>query len=973
MAHLVRRGDPDVVREQCVQCASQVRGGPLFGHPNPDCLAARMHAGIGPTRTESRDVTACEARQHPLQLALHGALVRLTLPTREGRAVVVQHELHGARRHRSETSPTRPLCQANRATRSQRSAEPIDFARRTPQHSRRRSKRLARPPTASHFMSSRNLPSLAHALSVAPDYDAALVALGEGLADVDRTAHLGLLRYDARREMLRDRLTPNGGRVTKTPVETTFDHLPATIRMQVAAGGQFVDLGDHSAEYAPLFGFPALPDGGILSLRGVHVDGCLAAVVALYEQKKMFGTRSVERFAPFVALFELGYARLSEREARDEAVRTLEDVTQRVHGEYVRASPSSSTSSFARSDEARAPTTDEVSARIVALEREVAKANEAGAKGEAPLPTRSRGTSPPPWGSSSRRTSSCIGAASRSASGRARSISSSACSSSTRRSPIRGSSSTACSRSSATTCRRSAARSCSSRRSRATCSSPHRAASRRSSPRASRIAIGQGVAGRVAQAREPLLVQDVDAGDVAPAAARPAFHDRLVHQLSARLSGRPGRRGEPHESRAVRRVRGRGRRARAPARRSSSRSSPRTRARDAARRDHRRALGVTRDRAGRRHPNPLQAAIRRIAFGDSLDAELATDAFGTVMRGEGDGRADRRAADRSAREGRDSRTRSPARRGALRGAMVRLAGRDRRRSRRHVRHRWRRGADVQHLDGRGAARGRRGRANREARQSLVHHAVRQRGRARAARRDARGAAWTSRCARSTKPGITFMFAPAMHPAMRHVGPVRRELGIPTVMNIVGPLANPAGAARQVVGVAERGRMPLLAGALAALGASHALVVHGEPGMDEISPLGPTHVVEVRDGAVTRVDDRSGGLRVRRASRRAISPAAVRRRTRARSSRCWTGKGHAGGAGRGGAQRRRGARSTSRRGKLGRSRECVAAASAGARRAALRSGRADRMRRAYRAALGVCTPCSTTALQADAMTRRLSGL
>src|SRR5687767_1837595 len=98
-------------------------------------------------------------------------------------------------------------------------------------------------------------------------------------------------------------------------------------------------------------------------------------------------------------------------------------------------------------------------------------------------------------------------------------------------------------------------------------------------------------------------------------------------------------------------------------------------------------------------------------------------------------------------------------------------------------------------------------------------------------------------------GIAFMFAPAMHPAMRHVGPVRRELGIPTVMNIVGPLANPAGAARQVVGVAERGRMPLLAGALAALGASHAIVVHGEPGMDEISPIGLTHVAEVRDGAV----------------------------------------------------------------------------------------------------------------------------
>src|SRR6185312_6803180 len=99
-------------------------------------------------------------------------------------------------------------------------------------------------------------------------------------------------------------------------------------------------------------------------------------------------------------------------------------------------------------------------------------------------------------------------------------------------------------------------------------------------------------------------------------------------------------------------------------------------------------------------------------------------------------------------------------------------------------------------------------------------------------------------------GITFMFAPAMHPAMRHVGPVRRELGIPTVMNIVGPLANPAGAARQVVGVAERGRMALLAGALAALGAAHALVVHGALGMDEISPIGLTHVAEVRDGVVT---------------------------------------------------------------------------------------------------------------------------
>ncbi|MEP6763869.1 MAG: anthranilate phosphoribosyltransferase [Gemmatimonadaceae bacterium] len=100
-------------------------------------------------------------------------------------------------------------------------------------------------------------------------------------------------------------------------------------------------------------------------------------------------------------------------------------------------------------------------------------------------------------------------------------------------------------------------------------------------------------------------------------------------------------------------------------------------------------------------------------------------------------------------------------------------------------------------------------------------------------------------------GIVFMFAPLMHPAMRHVGPVRRELTIGTVMNIVGPLANPARAGRQVVGVAERGRQELIAGALAELGTEHAMVVYGEPGLDEVSPLGPTTVVEIRGGDITR--------------------------------------------------------------------------------------------------------------------------
>ncbi|MBA3891801.1 MAG: anthranilate phosphoribosyltransferase [Gemmatimonadaceae bacterium] len=97
-----------------------------------------------------------------------------------------------------------------------------------------------------------------------------------------------------------------------------------------------------------------------------------------------------------------------------------------------------------------------------------------------------------------------------------------------------------------------------------------------------------------------------------------------------------------------------------------------------------------------------------------------------------------------------------------------------------------------------------------------------------------------------RAGIVFMFAPLMHPAMRHVGPVRRELAIPTVMNFVGPLANPAGAGRQVIGVADEARLPLLAAALMELGTEHALVVHGR-GMDEISPLEPTEGVEIRGG------------------------------------------------------------------------------------------------------------------------------
>ena len=100
-------------------------------------------------------------------------------------------------------------------------------------------------------------------------------------------------------------------------------------------------------------------------------------------------------------------------------------------------------------------------------------------------------------------------------------------------------------------------------------------------------------------------------------------------------------------------------------------------------------------------------------------------------------------------------------------------------------------------------------------------------------------------------GVGFMFAPAFHPAMKYAAATRKEIGVRTVFNILGPLTNPAGASAQLLGVADPSLGEKLARVLARLGSRHALVVHGQDGLDELSLAGPSEVFELRDGDIRR--------------------------------------------------------------------------------------------------------------------------
>ena len=112
-----------------------------------------------------------------------------------------------------------------------------------------------------------------------------------------------------------------------------------------------------------------------------------------------------------------------------------------------------------------------------------------------------------------------------------------------------------------------------------------------------------------------------------------------------------------------------------------------------------------------------------------------------------------------------------------------------------------------------------------------------------------GPSGVARCVEEA--GMGFCFAPRFHPAMRHAAPVRSELGVATMFNFLGPLANPARARRQVVGVSDPAMAEKMLGVLVANGARHAMVVHGADGLDELSTTGPSTVIEVREDAPAR--------------------------------------------------------------------------------------------------------------------------
>jgi hypothetical protein len=186
-------------------------------------------------------------------------------------------------------------------------------------------------------MAPRTLAGLSTVLASVGNVAEALNALSQDVIEHDRNGSIVLFIFDARRDVLAERLIPAHEGMRTAQLEIALDHLPTAIRRTISAGRQFADLGTESGDYQKLLGVGASPEAGVLLLRGLLVDGELAGVLGLSEPKTRFGHRLSEKVAPAVDLFALAFARLAERKAREEAVRTLEELTRALNDEHSRS------------------------------------------------------------------------------------------------------------------------------------------------------------------------------------------------------------------------------------------------------------------------------------------------------------------------------------------------------------------------------------------------------------------------------------------------------------------------------------------------------------------------------------------------------------------------------------------------------------------------------------------------------------
>lgn len=186
-------------------------------------------------------------------------------------------------------------------------------------------------------MAPRTLAGLSTVLASVGNVAEALNALSQDVSEHDRNGSIVLFIYDARRDLLSQRLIPAAEGMRTAQLEIAVDHLPSAVRRTLVAGRQFADLGPESGDYQKLLGVGASPEAGVLLLRGLLVDGELTGILALSEPKTRFGTRLSEKVTAAVDLFALAFARLAERRAREEAVRTLEELTKALNDEHARA------------------------------------------------------------------------------------------------------------------------------------------------------------------------------------------------------------------------------------------------------------------------------------------------------------------------------------------------------------------------------------------------------------------------------------------------------------------------------------------------------------------------------------------------------------------------------------------------------------------------------------------------------------